>query len=76
MRAFVTTHHGSRKDIAVPFTVASIALNDGPIVRAVMIEATDASLNVGDTVHSVLVDGHPDDGEAHPHIKFQRTEKP
>lgn len=55
LKAFATTYLAPRKDMEAPFTVASIALKDGPVIRALMREATDETLNVADAVHAVLV---------------------
>jgi len=63
LRAFATTFVPPRKDMAAPFTVASIALKDGPVVRALMTVPTDDSLRIGGAVRSVLVaDGSAESG--------------
>lgn len=54
LRAFATTYHASRKDQEVPYTVASIELVDGPVIRVMMAEPTDAELAVGVSVRSIL----------------------
>ncbi|WP_417593235.1 Zn-ribbon domain-containing OB-fold protein [Parasphingorhabdus sp.] len=55
LTAFVTTHHANQRDIAVPYTVASIALDDGPVIRALMKEPTDEGLEIGARVEAVEV---------------------
>ncbi|MGB3625616.1 MAG: OB-fold domain-containing protein [Henriciella sp.] len=71
--AFVTTHHANQRDIAVPYTVASIALEDGPVIRALMKTPTDAELNVNDAVEAVLVSSETAAGDASPQLRFQRS---
>lgn len=53
--AVVTTHHANQRDIAVPYTVASIRLDEGVVIRAVMAEATDDALATDDRVEAVVV---------------------
>jgi uncharacterized protein len=38
-----TVHHYSGKDIAVPFTMAEVDLDDGPLIRATLVDEADAS---------------------------------
>ncbi|MCA8900601.1 MAG: OB-fold domain-containing protein [Hyphomonas sp.] len=54
--AFVTTRHAPQRRISVPFTVASIALEDGPVIRGLMSLPTDEGLHVGDSVEAVAVE--------------------
>ncbi len=53
--AFVTTNHANQRDIPVPYTVASIALESGPVIRALMNTPTDEGLKINDAVEAVLV---------------------
>lgn len=53
--AFVTTNHANQRDIPVPYTVASIALEDGPVIRALMTTPSDYGLKVNDIVEAVIV---------------------
>lgn len=57
IRAFVTTHHANQRELVVPYTIASIALDDGPVIRAMMTDATGVTLAAGDIVESSLEDG-------------------
>ena len=69
--AFVTTHYANQRHISVPFTVASIALEDGPVIRALMSEPTDDALHVNDPVEAILVDG----GKHGHELRFQPAEE-
>lgn len=53
--AFATTNHANQRDIPVPYTVASIELEDGPVIRALMTGPTDDGLKPGDIVEAVIV---------------------
>ena len=55
LRAFATTHLSSRKDLKAPFTVAVIALDGGPVIRALMTAPTDEGLSVGAAVRAKIV---------------------
>jgi uncharacterized OB-fold protein len=55
LRAFATTQVAHRKDVTAPFTVASITLEGGPVIRALMTGATDQTLKIGDAVRAVVV---------------------
>jgi uncharacterized protein len=61
LKSFATVHVHHGKGIEAPFTVGVIALAEGPVVRAVLIERTDTGLKIGDTMHSVLVSAGADD---------------
>ncbi|MEM5516453.1 OB-fold domain-containing protein [Henriciella sp. AS95] len=69
--AFVTTHHANQRDISVPYTIASIALEDGPVVRALMNTPTDSALKVNDAVESVLVGRQAPTGDAVDELRFR-----
>lgn len=68
--AFVTTHHAPQRYISVPFTVASIALEDGVVIRALMGSPVDAGLHVGDPVEAIIVE-IPEQGHQ---LRFLPTE--
>lgn len=57
IRAFVTTHHASRPELAVPYTIAVIALDGGPVIRAIMTDTTGETLTAGDSVEATLDEG-------------------
>jgi uncharacterized OB-fold protein len=73
LRAFATVHlHPGMGGIQAPFTVASIALDDGPAVRATLTCPTDEGLSVGDRVHSVLVSqGTDSEGNETVELRFE-----
>lgn len=70
LKAFATTFIAPRKEMELPFTVASIALKDGLVIRALMAAPTDETLNIGDAVQSVLVTKN-----AGPELRFTLAEK-
>ena len=53
LRAFATVH--PQRVAHAPFTVASIELDRGPTIRALLTCATDEELSIGDRVHAVRV---------------------
>jgi len=73
LRAFATVHlHPGMGGIQAPFTVASIALDDGPSIRATLTCPTDEALSVGDRVHSVLVpQGTDGEGNETVELRFE-----
>jgi uncharacterized OB-fold protein len=73
LRAFATTFIPPRKDMPAPFTVASIALADGPVVRALLTSPTDESLSIGDEVQAVLV-SIPTENGAQTQLRFAPVE--
>lgn len=75
--AFVTTNHANQRNIPVPYTVASIALESGPVIRSLMIPATGDNLKINDAVEAVLVadsSASLADGAAGPTVCFQLAE--
>ena len=70
LEAFATTFHANRKDMKVPYTVASIRLADGPVIRALMVQQTDEGLSVGQTVRAVLTTPGPEGSDADPQLRF------
>ncbi len=74
--AFVTVNRAIRPNIEVPYRVASIALDEGPVIRALMNASADAVLQVGDTVEAELVAvANPEQEQAQP-VRFRRLERP
>jgi uncharacterized OB-fold protein len=73
LRAFATTTVPPRKDMPAPFTVASIGLVDGPVVRALLTTPTDESLRIGDEVQAVLVSISTENG-AQTELRFAPVE--
>ncbi len=45
-----TVHHYSGVDIAVPFTMAEVLLDDGPLILATLVDEVDAS-SIGIRMH-------------------------
>jgi uncharacterized OB-fold protein len=78
LHSFATVHlHQDRsgKGLQAPFTVGLIVLDDGPAVRAILTERTDAGLHIGDRMHSVLAPaGVNDDGKQLVELRFAKTE--
>jgi uncharacterized OB-fold protein len=75
LAAFATVHLHPMGGIEAPFTVASIVLDDGPAIRAVLTCRTDEGLAIGDRVRSVLVPrGADDDGNEVVELRFAPEE--
>jgi uncharacterized OB-fold protein len=78
LHSFATVHlHQDRsgKGLEAPFTVGLIVLDDGPAVRALLTERTDAGLHIGDPMHSVLVPaGTNEDGKQIVELRFRKSE--
>lgn len=74
LRAFATTFLSQHKDVPTPFTVASIALDDGPVVRALLTCPTDESLRIGGAVQSVLVAQGPSENGMQMQLRFEPKE--
>jgi uncharacterized protein len=78
LHSFATVHlHQDRsgKGLQAPFTVGLIVLDDGPAVRAILTERTDAGLRIGDRMHSVLAPaGVNDEGKQIVEIRFAKME--
>ncbi len=47
LTSFATVHMHQAKSIAAPFVIGEVVLEDGPTVRATMVEADDAALRIG-----------------------------
>ena len=54
LHASATVHVHHDPSTPTPFTVASISLDDGPTIRALMTCPTDAQLSRGDRVQAIL----------------------
>jgi uncharacterized OB-fold protein len=78
LHSFATVHlHQDRsgKGLQAPFTVGLIVLDDGPAVRAILTERTDAGLHIGDRMHSVLAPaGTNDEGKQLVELRFAKSE--
>lgn len=73
--ALVTTNHANQRNLPVPYTVASIMLEDGPVIRALMRDTTGESLTVGDKVEAVVIEQTlADKGAADRVLRFQKCE--
>ncbi len=68
--ARVHLHAGKHRQ--APFTVGSIALDDGPIVRTILID-DDKPFHPGDVVVTALVDVHDAEGNAKRDLRFARA---
>ncbi len=78
LHSFATVHlHQDRsgKGLQGPFTVGLIVLDDGPAIRSILKEPTDAGLRIGDRMHSLLVPaGTNDEGKQVVELRFEKTE--
>lgn len=69
--ATVHLHHG--KDIEAPFTMAEVKLDDGPLIRATMLDVVDVEA-IGQRVEAQWVQTHTDDeGAAIVEPRFARS---
>ena len=74
LRSFATVHFHQGHGIEAPFTVASIVLDDGPAIRALMTCRTDEGLKPGDRVRSILVAQSRDaDGNETVELRFEKV---
>lgn len=72
--ATVHVHHDP--NTPTPFTVASITLDAGPTIRALMTCPTDSDLSLGHGVQSVLVStGSAADEDERTELRFEKIEK-
>ena len=76
LRAFVTTNHANQRSIQVPYTVASIELEGGPVIRALMVQPGSEGLRVDDTVEAIVIIRGENDSAAEPahELRFQPAE--
>jgi hypothetical protein len=68
--ARVHLHAGKHRQ--APFTVGSIALEDGPIVRTILID-DDKPFHPGDEMVTALVEAHDAEGNAKRDLRFARA---
>jgi uncharacterized OB-fold protein len=68
--ARVHLHAGKHRQ--APFTVGSIALEDGPIVRTILID-DEKPFHPGDVVVTALIDVHDAEGNAKRDLRFARA---
>jgi hypothetical protein len=78
LHSFATVHlHQDRsgKGLQAPFTVGLVVLDDGPAVRAILLERTDEGLRIGDRMHSLLAPaGTNEEGKQIVELRFAKTE--
>ena len=73
--SYATVHLHQGKDIETPFTVGLILLDDGPAIRSILTNRTDAGLAVGDRMASVLVAaGIDSDGDDLVELRFAKAQ--
>lgn len=76
LRSFATVHLHQGKGIEAPFTVGVVLLDDGPAIRALLMERTDAGLKIGDRMRSVLVcAASGESGADETELRFTRQEQ-
>ena len=56
-----------------PFTVGVIVVDDGPAIRAILTQRTDAGLKIGDRMRAVIVDTSSEGARAR-ELRFSREE--
>lgn len=73
LHSVATVHLHSGKDIEAPFTMAEIKLDDGPLIRATLLEHTEVGA-IGQRVMAVWFDvGTDDDGNDLIEPRFTRN---
>jgi uncharacterized protein len=73
LASFATVHMHQAKHISAPFVIGEVALDEGPMLRATMVEPTDAQLAIGARVEGRL---HPAPGDSQPpthELRFARA---
>ena len=73
LASFATVHLHQGKDMEAPFTVGVIVLDDGPAIRAILTQRTDAGLKIGDRMRAVIVDTSSEGARAR-ELRFSREE--
>ena len=73
LASFATVHLHQGKDMEAPFTVGVIVLDDGPAVRAILVQRTDEGLEIGDRMRAVIVDTNGESGRAR-ELRFGKEE--
>ena len=77
LSSFATVHLHQGKGIEAPFTVGVVVLDDGPAIRAMLTEKTDAGLKIGDRMRAVLVAAADDESNAPMNeLRFAKQETP
>ena len=75
LHSYATVHLHQAKDIEAPFTVGLIVLDDGPAIRSLLTDRTDAGLAIGDRMRSMLVAAGTDpDGNEMVEMRFAKAE--
>jgi uncharacterized protein len=75
LHSYATVHLHQGKDTEAPFTVGLIVLDDGPAIRSMLTDHTDAGLFVGDSMKSVLVAaGNDPEGNEMVELRFAKAE--
>lgn len=75
LRSFATVHLHPGKGIEAPFTVGVILLDDGPVVRAVLTQKTDAGLRIGDRMYATIFNVAAGEGSGGTNeLRFNRRE--
>lgn len=75
LHSYATVHLYKGKDIEAPFTIGLIVLDDGPAIRSLLTNRTDAGLAIGDRMKSMLVAAGTDqDGNEMVELRFARVE--
>lgn len=70
--SYATVHMHQAKTIAAPFVIGEVKLDRGPTLRATMVEATNAALQIGARVVGTLFPA-PASGDAPPRLELRFT---
>jgi uncharacterized protein len=73
LASYATVHMHQAKNISAPFVIGEVALDAGPMLRATMVEQSDAHLAIGARVEGRL---HPAPGDTQPprnELRFARV---
>lgn len=71
LHTFAQVHLHARPEPRTPFTVVSIALDDGPIIRALLDPPVDKNLRCGDIMVAGIMNEERD-GRSRPALRFAR----
>ena len=75
LSSFATVHLHQGKGIETPFTVGVIVLDQGPAVRATLMQPTDAGLSIGDRMRAILTPAGTDEsGNELVELRFDKME--
>jgi uncharacterized OB-fold protein len=75
LSSFATVHLHQGKGIEAPFTVGVILLDEGPAIRTILAQRTDAGLKIGDRMRAITVPaGRDESGASVDELRFAKHE--